>query len=459
MAETSVDVIVIGSGQAGVPFATRMAGAGKQVVLIERADLGGTCVNVGCTPTKTMVASARAAHVARTGGRLGVRGAGEVTVDLAAVVARKERIVAEWRGGVESGLRAAGDKLRLVRGHGRFVAAGVVEAGGERFRAKTTVVNVGCRPVHPKLPGLEGVPFLTNRTVMQLQALPKHLVVLGGGYIGCEFAQMFRRFGAEVTIVDRGEHLLSREDPEVSVELEKVFAAEGLRLEQRSKVASVAKDGDGVVVRLEGGKEIRGSHLLVAVGRQPNTGDLGCDAAGIALDDKGFIQTDDHYKTTADGVYAVGDCIGGPQFTHNSWDDHRLLARYLETGQGHGRSGRFVPSSVFTDPQVAGVGLTEREAKKQGIAYELATLPFSSISRALEVDEPAGVLRVLVDPKTERVLGAHIVGADAGELIHIFVALMQAGASARTILDMQAIHPTFAEGVQQVVMSLARFGS
>ncbi|HEY8207725.1 MAG TPA: FAD-dependent oxidoreductase, partial [Myxococcaceae bacterium] len=228
-------------------------------------------------------------------------------------------------------------------------------------------------------------------------------------------------------------------------------------LEQKVAVEGVSRDGDHVSVKLSNGKAVRGSHLLVAVGRQPNTGDLGCEAAGIALDDKGFIKADDHFRTSAAGVYAVGDCIGGPQFTHNSWDDHRLLAKFLETGDGRGRSGRFVPSSVFTDPQVAGVGLTEREAKKQGVAYELATMPFSSIARATEADEPAGVLRVLVDPKTERVLGAHIVGADAGELIHIFVALMQAGASARAIVDMQAVHPTFAEGVQSVVMSLPRF--
>jgi len=454
MSETAADVVVIGSGQAGVPFASRMAEAGKKVVLIERGALGGTCVNVGCTPTKTMVASARAAHVARTAARLGVH-AGEVKVDFPAVVARKDRIVAEWRSGVESGL----EKVKVVRGQARFVAPGVVEAGGDRFRGTTTVINVGCRPVVPKVPGLDGVPFLTNRTIMELKQLPSHLVVMGGGYIGCEFAQMFRRFGAPVTIVDRGEHLLSREDPEVSVEIEKVFAAEGISLVQKVAVEGVAKDGGGVVVKLSGGKEVRGSHLLVAVGRRPNTDDLGCEAAGIALDDQGFIQADDHYRTGAPGVYAVGDCIGGPQFTHTSWDDHRLLAKFLETGDGRGRAGRHVPSSVFTDPQVAGVGMTEKEAKKKGVAYELASMPFSSIARATEADEPAGVLRVLMDPKTERILGAHIVGADAGELIHIFVTLMQAGATARAIVDMQAVHPTFAEGVQSVVMKLRPFST
>jgi pyruvate/2-oxoglutarate dehydrogenase complex dihydrolipoamide dehydrogenase (E3) component len=456
MAESSADVIVIGSGQAGVPFATRMAASGKQVVLIERRDLGGTCVNVGCTPTKTLVASARAAHVARSAGRLGVH-AGEVRVDLAEVMARTDRIVHVGRGGVESGLRAAGDKLRLVRGHARFAGGGVVEAGGERLKARTTVINVGCRPVAPKVPGLESVPALTNRTVMQLQRLPRHLVVMGGGYIGCEFAQMFRRFGSEVTVVDRGEHLLSREDPEVSAEVEKVFAAEGVRLEQRAKVEGVASAGEDVVVRLAGGREVRGSHLLVAVGRRPNTDDLGCEAAGIALDERGFIRADSHFRTTAEGIYAVGDCIGGPQFTHNAWDDHRMLLQFLEAGSGRGRTDRIVPYCVFTDPQVAGVGATEKELKAKGTPYELATMPFSSIARATELDEPAGVLRVLMDPKTERLLGASIVGAEAGELIHIFVALMQANASLRAIVDMQAIHPTFAEGVQSVVMSLARF--
>jgi pyruvate/2-oxoglutarate dehydrogenase complex dihydrolipoamide dehydrogenase (E3) component len=268
---------------------------------------------------------------------------------------------------------------------------------------------------------------------------------------------MFRRFGAEVTIVDHNPHLIAREDAEVSGALEGVFRGEGIGLELGVTVERVGPDADGVVVSLAGGKELRGSHLLVATGRRPNSDDLGCDAAGIHIDDHGFIQIDDRYETTAKGVYAVGDVTGEPQFTHVSWDDHRILLGLLDGSSQKGRGGRAYPYTVFTDPHVAAVGLSEKEAKKQGIPYQVATVPFGNIARAIEIDETAGVLKVLIDPDSERILGAAIVGAEAGELIHVFVALMQAKASARAIVDAQFVHPTFAEGVQAVVMSLAKF--
>ena len=448
------DVIVVGGGQAGVPLATRLAAAGKKVLLAERAELGGTCVNTGCTPTKTMIASARAAHVARNAGRLGVR-VQDVGVDLGAVVDRKNEIVRQSREGLAKRVQVEG--LTVVRGQARFAGERKVEVGGQAHDADVVVLNVGARAAIPPIEGLAGVPWLDNSTAMQLREPPAHLIVLGGGYIGCEFGQMFRRFGAAVTIVDQAEHLLSREDPEISSALEEVFRNEGIALELGTKTTQVSGRAGEIRVRLGNGKEIRGSHLLVAVGRRPNTDDLACDKAGVALDEKGWIIADDEYRTSAKGVYAVGDVLGGPQFTHTSWDDHRILYDILLGRPHRRRSDRLIPYTAFTDPQVAGVGLTEKEARKGGVRFEGATLPFAAIARAREVDETAGVLKVLIDPATERILGAAILGAEAGELIHVFVGLMQAGASARAIVDAEFVHPTFAEGVQSVVMKIDRF--
>jgi len=450
------DVIVIGSGQAGVPLATRLAAAGKRVLLAERKNLGGTCINYGCTPTKTMVASARAAHVARHAARLGVH-TGDVRVDLSAVVDRKNDIVRQWRSGVQRRLTGAGERLQVAFGHARFVGPRRLEIAGEVHDADCVVLNTGGRAVVPSLPGLDRTPYLDNASVMELRAVPAHLIVLGGGYIASEFGQMFRRFGAAVTIVQRPEHLLGREDVAIATALEDVFRAEGIALRLGVEARAVAGREGAVEVELTDGSRIQGSHLLVAVGRRPNTDDLGCEAGGVKLDKRGAIIADNFYATSAPGVYAVGDVLGGPQFTHTAWDDHRLLYDILQGKRERGRSGRLIPYAVFTDPQVARVGLSETEAKEQGIAYELATMPFAHIARAIELDETAGVMKLLLDPKTERILGAAIVGIDAGELIHVFVALMQAGATARAIVDAQTVHPTLAEGLQSLVMSLDRY--
>jgi pyruvate/2-oxoglutarate dehydrogenase complex dihydrolipoamide dehydrogenase (E3) component len=367
-------------------------------------------------------------------------------------------MVRRWREGVARRLASAGDRLRVVAGHARFVGERELEVAGARYRADVVVLDVGVRPDPPRVEGIASVPWLDNRRVMELSQLPSHLVVLGGGYVGCEFAQMFRRFGSAVTIVQRGPHLLDREDPEVSDALEAVFSGEGIELRLGVSVTRAFADAAGAVgVALERGGEVAGSHLLAAVGRRPNTDDLGCDEGGVRLDARGFVEVDDHYRSSAAGVYAVGDAIGGPQFTHTSWDDHRILYEVLEGRPVRGRSGRVVPHVVFTDPQVAGVGLNEREARARGLRYEVATMPFGEIARALEVDETAGTMKVLVDPDSERILGASLVGAEAGELVHVFAALMQAGASARAIVDAEAAHPTFAEGLQALVMKLPRF--
>jgi len=362
---------------------------------------------------------------------------------------------------VERRLRDAGERLRVVHGHARFVGPHEVDIAGERFASDTIITDVGARPAVPALPGLDTVPWLDNRRAMDLRNLPEHLVVVGGGYVGCELAQMFRRFGSEVTVVQRRARLLARAEPEAADELARVFLAEGIRLKLGATVESVASAGGGVTVRLSGGEELHGSHLLVAVGREPNTDDLGCEAAGLRLTARGYIEIDDEYRTSVPGIYAVGDCDGGPQFTHTSWDDHRILFDRLlgrtREGAPRGRGGRVIPAVVFTDPQVASIGLTQADARARGAAHEIATMPFGSIARAFETDETAGILKVVVDPATERILGATIVGAEAGELIHIFAVLMQARAPARAIVDVEIAHPTFAEGVQSVLMKLKRY--
>jgi pyruvate/2-oxoglutarate dehydrogenase complex dihydrolipoamide dehydrogenase (E3) component len=448
------DVIIIGTGQAGVPLARKLGAAGRRVLIAERGAAGGTCSNTGCTPTKTMIASARAAHVARNAGRLGVH-AGDVRVDFPAVVARKDAIVARWRTSAERHLTE--DGITFVRGHARFVGAREIEVAGARHQAETVVVNVGARPAAPPIPGLADVPWLDNRRLMALPALPSHLVVLGGGYVGCELGQMFRRFGAAVTIVERSPRLLSNLDEELSAALAGAFEREGITLALGAGVRSVSAASGEVTVTLDDGRAIGGSHLLVATGRRPNTDDLGCPEGGLALDDKGFIVADEQYRTSAPGVFAVGDCIDQPQFTHTSWDDHRRLLAILRGDQVPPRTTRQIPFTAFTDPQVAGLGLTEQQARDRGLPHEVATLPFGHVARAIELDETAGVLKVIADRDGGRLLGAFIVGAEAGELIHVFVTLLAAGAPLRAIVDAEFVHPTLAEGVQSVVMKLGRF--
>jgi pyruvate/2-oxoglutarate dehydrogenase complex dihydrolipoamide dehydrogenase (E3) component len=287
--------------------------------------------------------------------------------------------------------------------------------------------------------------------------VPAHLVVVGGGYVGCELAQAYRRFGAAVTIVEPGAHLLGHEDVDASEAIEAVFREEGIALRLGAAADEVSGGAGTISVRLSDGETVEGSHLLVATGRRPNTDDLGAAAAGVKLDQRGFVEVDDRYRTSAPGVYAVGDCSGGPQFTHAAWDDHRLLFDVLAGTPGRGRKDRLVPWCAYTDPQVAGVGLTERQAIAKGVRHEVATLPFADVARAVETDERAGRLKVLLDPASERILGASIVGAEAGELVHVFAALMQAGAPARAVVEMEVVHPSFAEGLQSVLMALGRY--
>ena len=449
------DVIVIGAGQGGVPLAALLAESGRTVLLAERSEVGGTCVNRGCTPSKSLIASAQAAHDARRAGRLGVHAA--VEVDFRAVMERVDGIIRQWRDGVQRRLDRAGQRLTVVHGHARFTGPRRVEVDGQAHEADVVVINVGTRHAVPKIPGLDSVPYLTNGSVFALRELPERLVAVGGGYIGCELGQAFRRLGSAATIVDPGERLLAREDPAVSTEIEKAFAAEGIEVRKGSRPARIERRGDGVAVVMENGSEAAGTHLLVATGRVPNTGDLGCEAGGVRLDERGFVPVDDGFRASAEGVYAIGDCTGGPQFTHRSWDDGRILFDILAGRRRGGREGRLVPYAMFTDPQVGRVGLTEREAREQGIDFDVAEMPFEWVARAVEADVPAGVLRVMVDRKTERFVGVSLVGAQAGELVHVFSVLMQAGATARAVVDTEFIHPPFSEGLQTLVMKLPRY--
>jgi pyruvate/2-oxoglutarate dehydrogenase complex dihydrolipoamide dehydrogenase (E3) component len=443
----SYDAIIIGSGQGGNPLSQKLADLGWTVALIEKEHLGGTCVNTGCTPTKTMVASAQVAHYARHAAKWGVR-TGEVAVDLAAVVARKDRVVADWRGGVERKVRQRAN-LHLHRGHARFTGPRRLRVGDQELEGERIFIDTGTRAVVPPLEGLDRIDYLTNATVMQLTAVPEHLVVLGGGYIGLEFGQMFRRFGSRVTVVDRGESLLSHEDMDVTRELQKILEGEGIRFILNARALRVGKDGGGVVLEVQAGgatETVRGSHLLVATGRRPNTDDLGLENTAVKLTAQGFIRVNNRLETDAPGVWALGDVKGGPAFTHISYNDYQIIYANLVEGKSVTTDDRPVPYSVFTDPQLGRVGMTEKEARAAGRKLKIGKIPMSWVARAIERDETAGLMKLVVDAGTDRILGAAILGAEGGELVQILGFVMLAGAPYTLLKGAVYIHPTLAEG-------------
>lgn len=456
-----VDAAIVGAGQGGTPLAANLAARGWSVALFEREHLGGTCVNVGCTPTKAMVASARAAHVARTGGDLGVE-AGPVEVDLARIVERKDDIVSSFRGGQQK--RVDREGLTLLRGHARFAGPRRLEVvegedAGAAVTADRVVLNTGQRPLVPPIPGLEEVDYLTSTTVMELERVPRHLLVAGGGYVGCEFAQMFSRFGADVTVVQREDQLLAREDPDVAEAVREVFEAEGLEVLPGVEVAEVEADGDGVAARLETGdgtRTVEASHLLVATGRRPNTGELELETAGVELDDRGYVGTDDRFRTSAEGVWAIGDVTGRAPFTNVAYRDFQVLFENWIHDADLDAADRNVTYAVYTDPPVAGVGLNEREARRRGVEVEVATTPMSHVARAIETGETAGLIKVLADPESRRLLGASMVGISADEVIHVFTAVMDAGAPWDVLESGIYAHPAVAEALPVLVRKLEK---
>jgi pyruvate/2-oxoglutarate dehydrogenase complex dihydrolipoamide dehydrogenase (E3) component len=447
------DAIIIGSGQGANPLAYGLVDRGLRVALIEKEHLGGTCINVGCTPTKTMVHSAQVAHYARNAARWGVR-AGNTQVDLPAIVARKRQIVERFRAGHQRKVEER-ENLRLYRGHGRFVGPRTVEVNGERLEAERIFISAGTRPDVPRIEGLDRVPFLTNASMMELQEVPGHLIVLGAGYVGVEFGQMFRRFGAEVTIIHRGDRLLTREDPDIAAALQKALEAEGIQFLLNAETTRVEQTDSGIALDVLSGtqrpapstqRRLTGSHLLVATGRRPNSDDLGLETAGVETDPKGFVKVNERLETSAPGVWAMGDVKGGPAFTHISWNDYQIVWANLIEGKNETTEGRPVPYAVFTDPQLGRVGMTEAEARATGKRLKIGTIPMSGVARAIERDETAGLMKLIVDAETDRVLGAAILGTEGGELIQNLGTLMLAGAPYTLLKGAIYIHPTLAEG-------------
>lgn len=441
------DAIVIGSGQAGNPLAEDLVDHGWTVALIEKAQLGGTCINTGCTPTKTMIACAQVAHYARNAARWGVR-TGEVGVDLRRIVERKNEIVQRFRDGKQSGVDSR-EHLRLYRGSARFLDARRIAVADQVVEGERIFVNTGTRPEIPSIQGLESVAYLTNTSLMELTELPEHLVVIGGGYIGLEFGQMFRRFGSRVTIVHRGDAVLNREDADVAEELQKALEAEGLQFLLKARPTRVAAKAGMIEVTVDaagGAQSVTGSHLLLATGRRPDTDDLGLEKAGVKTDARGFIQVNDRLETNVPGIWALGDVKGGPAFTHISYNDYQIVFGNLVEGKDLSIRDRIVPYSVFTDPQLGRVGMTEREARASGRKLKIGKIPMAWVARAIERDETAGLMKLVVEADSDRILGAAILGTEGGELVQILGALMLARAPYTLLKGAIYIHPTLAEG-------------
>jgi pyruvate/2-oxoglutarate dehydrogenase complex dihydrolipoamide dehydrogenase (E3) component len=441
------DAIVIGSGQAGNPLSQKLADRGWNVALVEQEHLGGTCINTGCTPTKTMIASAQVAHYARQAAKWGMR-TGEVRVDLPRIVARKDHVVSQFRSGQVRKVQER-KNLHLYRGHARFTGPHRLQVGGQELEGERIFLNTGARVDVPRLDGLEQAAYLTNASIMQLTEVPEHLLVLGGGYIGLEFGQMFRRFGSQVTVVHRSDHILPREDDDVTEELQKALEGEGIRFILNARTTRVEKQGGQVVLAVAaeaGSASVRGSHLLVATGRRPNTDDLGLEKAGVQLDRQGFVQVNNRLETNVPGIWALGDVKGGPAFTHISFNDYQIVYGNLVEGKSLTTDKRIVPYAVFTDPQFGRVGLTEKEARGMGHRLKIGKIPMALVARAIERDETAGLMKLIVDAETDRILGAAILATEGGELIQILGAVMLAGAPYTLLKGAIYIHPTLAEG-------------
>ncbi|MHB8689440.1 MAG: mercuric reductase [Candidatus Dormibacteraceae bacterium] len=457
MDSTPYDAIVIGTGQGGGPLASALAKAGMRTAIVERSDVGGSCINTGCTPTKTMVASARVAYIARRAADYGVR-TGPVSVDLEVVRRRKRDMVESFRSGSESGITGTAG-LDLIRGEASFAGAHEVDVrtgGGavQRLSGAKIFVNTGARAVTPNIPGLDQVPALDNASIMELDTVPEHLVVLGGGYIGLEFGQMFRRFGSAVTIVHRGHQLLAREDADVAEEVAKILREDGIAVLLQAEATAVAQENGGGVrltVRTRDGESIvAGSHLLVAVGRTPDTQALNVAAAGIKLDSAGYIEVNDRLETSVPGIYALGDVKPGPAFTHISYDDFRILRTNLIEHGSASIKGRLVPYTVFIDPQLGRVGMNETEARAGGRKIKVAKMPMASVARALEMDEARGFMKAIVDAETEQILGAAVLGIEGGELMSAIQVAMMARLPYPALKDGVFAHPTLAESLNNL---------
>ncbi|MBV8897999.1 MAG: mercuric reductase [Acidobacteriaceae bacterium] len=441
------DSIIVGSGQGGNPLAQQFAARGEKVALVEFGPLGGTCINTGCTPTKTMVASAQVAHYARNGMRWGVH-TGDVWVDMRAVLERKNKVVREFRSGWEKKVDQEG-KPQLIRGRARFTGMKQLEVDGRTLEAKRIFIDTGARPAIPNIPGLTALPFLTNASILELDVLPRHLVVLGGGYIGLEFGQMFRRFGSEVTVIQSADRILPNEDEDVITELRRCLEAEGMKIHVGAR-AVAARGTEGsielVVAMGDETETVSGSHLLVAAGRVPNTNELALEKTGVKTNEKGFIVVNERLETTAPDIWAIGDVTGGPAFTHISYNDFQIIFGNLFEGKDLKTSTRIVPYAVYTDPTLGRVGVTEQAARNEGRRLKIGKVQMTHVARAIERDETQGFMKLVVDAATDRVLGAAILSVEGGELVQILSTLMLAEKPYTLLKGAIYIHPTLAEG-------------
>jgi pyruvate/2-oxoglutarate dehydrogenase complex dihydrolipoamide dehydrogenase (E3) component len=442
------NALIIGSGQAGTPLAVALADRGWAVALVERSSVGGTCVNTGCTPTKTMVHRAQVAHYARNAQRWGVL-ARDVSVDLAKIVAQKNQLVQGVRDGL---LKNMNDRPNLHVFHGRaqFTGPNQVRVGDQVLDSERIFINTGARPAIPAISGLNAVPYFTNENMMDLTVLPDHLIVLGGGYIGLEFGQMFCRFGSRVTVIQTRSQIVPREDPEIAAELQRALAAEGIRFMCNARTTQVEEKDGTISLTVEQGDTktvVSGSHFLLAAGRRPNTEELNLDKAGIAVSRDGAIRVNNKLETNVPGVWALGDVKGGPAFTHISYNDFQIVYANLIEGAALTTDKRIVPYCIFTDPQLGGVGLTEKEARANGYKVKIGEVPMSRVARARERDETAGLMKIVVDATNDRILGATILSTEGGEIVHVIYTLMLAGAPYTLLKGAVYIHPTLAEGL------------
>ena len=450
------DAIVIGTGQAGPGLARRLVAGGWKVAIIERKFFGGTCVNTGCTPTKTLVASAYAAYLARRAAEYGVTIGGPIGVDMKAVKARKDAVVRPSREGVERSLKRL-KGCTVLEGHAQFVGTKEVNVGDEVLTADKIFINVGARALVPPIRGLDQVPYLTNSSMMDVDFLPPHLIVLGGSYVGLEFAQAYRRFGSEVTVIELGPHLIAREDEDVSRAVAEILKDENIDIRVKSKVVAVAKRGDDVAVTVENAgtsSQIVGSHLLLAIGRRPNTDDLGLDKAGVAVDPRGYIQVDDQLRTNVPGIWALGDCNGRGAFTHTSWNDFQIVAANLLDNDPRRVSDRITAYALYIDPPLGRAGMTEAEVRKSGRPALIATMPMEDVSRAYEKGETKGFMKVLVDKETKQILGASLLGLSGDEVIHCILDIMYAKAAYTVLQRAMHIHPTVSEFIPTMLEDL-----
>jgi pyruvate/2-oxoglutarate dehydrogenase complex dihydrolipoamide dehydrogenase (E3) component len=452
------DAVVIGTGQGGGPLAVKLAESGKRTAVIERHLFGGTCVNVGCTPTKTYVASARAAHVARHAGDFGVIVEGEVRVDLARVKARKDTVIAESRDGVEKWLRGT-NGITVFNGHGRFTGPRTLSVEGhdgrhQALNADAIFINTGTRATVPDVEGLANVSYLTNSTILELTELPAHLVIVGGSYIALEFAQMFARFGNRVTVLVRGARVLAREDGDFAEQVQDVLMRDGVDFMFNAETSKLEPAGKGVRIVLKNQERIDASHLLFATGRTPNTDDLGLEHAGIELNKHGLVDVDAQLRTKADGVWALGDINGRGAFTHTSYNDYEIIASNVVDGVERSVDSRIMCYAVFVDPPLARVGLSETDVRKDGRSALIATMPMSRVGRARERGETDGFMKVLVDAQTKKILGAAMLGIEADEAIHTFIDIMNADAPYTTLQRAMHIHPTVSELIPTLLGTL-----